>query len=167
MNALFIGRFQPFHNGHLRVIEFISARYDQVIIGVGSSQYGNTLENPFTVDERKQMIHQSLSDHSLSNYRIVEIPDIHNYPKWVDHVLSIVSDFHVVYANNPLTQRLFQEKGFIVKETPLYNRGRYSGVEIRRRMIMGEPWEDSVPKAVVRIIKTVDGVKRLRDLSQK
>ena len=37
MNALLIGRFQPFHNGHLHVIQTLCNTYTEVIIGVGSS----------------------------------------------------------------------------------------------------------------------------------
>jgi len=60
MTSLLIGRFQPFHKGHLQLIQDVCAEYGEVIIGMGSSQYGNTLENPFTSDERKLMIRESL-----------------------------------------------------------------------------------------------------------
>jgi nicotinamide-nucleotide adenylyltransferase len=85
----------------------------------------------------------------------------------VDHVLSIVSDFDIVISNNSLTKRLFSEKGFNVLETPLYSKDRYSGKEIRKRFITGEKWDNLVPKEVPDIIKKIDGVKRLKDLSKK
>ena len=135
MKALFIGRFQPFHNGHLKIIQNTSEEYDEVIIGIGSSQYSHTSDNPFTADERKLMIERSLDKIGINNYKIVIIPDLHNPPKWVDHVLSIFSDFNVVISNNSLTQRLFLEKGYDTRETPLYDKDKYSGKEIRRRMI--------------------------------
>ncbi|MEM3079801.1 MAG: adenylyltransferase/cytidyltransferase family protein, partial [Thermoproteota archaeon] len=50
--GLFIGRFQPFHLGHLKAVEYIINRVDEVIIGIGSAQYSHTLENPFTAGER-------------------------------------------------------------------------------------------------------------------
>jgi nicotinamide-nucleotide adenylyltransferase len=71
----------------------------------------------------------------------------------------------VVYSNNPLVIQLFREAGFCVKESPLYVRERYSGTEIRRRMIAGEKWEHLVPKSVVEVIKEIDGVTRLRNVS--
>ena len=92
MRALFIGRFQPLHNGHLKVIQQLSKDFDELIIGIGSSQYSNTLDNPFSSDERKQMIEKSLNRFNINKYNIVLIPDIHNPPKWADHVLSIFSD---------------------------------------------------------------------------
>jgi len=165
MNALFIGRFQPFHNGHVHVIQHICDNYDELIIGIGSSQYGHTLENPFTADERKCMIEQALVGSGVKNHRIVFIPDIHNPPKWVAHVLSIISDFDVVLSNNTLTKRLFSEKGYVVKETPVYKRTTHSGKEIRRRIINNEPWKNLVPDAVCNIMGEIDGVQRLTELA--
>ena len=101
----------------------------------------------------------------INKYKIVLIPDIHNPPKWVSHVLSIVRDFDVVISNNSFTKQLFSEKGYLVKRTPHFEKEKYSGKEIRRRMINNEKWEDLVPEAVAKIIKEINGVQRLKDLS--
>jgi nicotinamide-nucleotide adenylyltransferase len=166
MKALFIGRFQPFHNGHLKIIQNISEEYDEVIIGIGSSQYDHTLENPFSLDERKTMIIKTLEKNDVKNYKIVIIPDIHNPPKWVDHVTSIISDFDIVISNSSLTKRLFSEKGYLVKETPLYNRKKYSGEKIRKQIINNESWEKLVPDQVYKIINDINGEERLKKLSK-
>ncbi|MCX6666783.1 MAG: nicotinamide-nucleotide adenylyltransferase [Euryarchaeota archaeon] len=163
MKALFIGRFQPFHKGHLQIIQSASKKYDEIIIGIGSSQYADTKINPFTSKERKLMIEKSLEKLGVKNYRIELIPDIHNYPQWVPYVGSIISDFDVVITNNSLTQRLFSEKGFAVKETVAYDRSKYSGKEIRRRMMNDEAWEDLVPESVCEIIKEIGGVQRIKN----
>ena len=166
MKALFIGRFQPFHKGHLKIIQSLSKEYNEIIIGIGSSQYGFTLDNPFTADERKKMIKNTLKQNDIKNFKIVLIPDIHNPPKWVDHVLSIISDFDVVITNNSLTKRLFSEKGYIVKKTLLYNRKRYSGENIRNKIIKKEKWSELVPEGVYNLINEVNGEERLRELSK-
>ena len=70
MNALFIGRFQPFHKGHLKIIQNISKEYDEIIIGIGSSQYGHALENPFTIDERITMIIKTLEKKSTTLHHV-------------------------------------------------------------------------------------------------
>ena len=90
----------------------LSTQYDELIIGIGSSQDRDSSENPFSEEERIQMITQSLDAAGIHNYRIVSIPDIHNPPQWVSHVRAIVSDFDVVIANNPFTRKLFTEKGY-------------------------------------------------------
>ena len=56
--ALFIGRFQPFHQGHLDAIKQISE--DEIIIGIGSSQYSKTDDNPYSFEERQKMIEKTL-----------------------------------------------------------------------------------------------------------
>jgi nicotinamide-nucleotide adenylyltransferase len=164
MKVLFIGRFQPFHIGHLKIIKEVSKNYDEVIIGMGSSQYSNTDENPFTDEERKEMICNTLEKEDIDNYKIVNIPDIHNPPKWVDHVVSIVSDFNVVLSNNDFTKKLFSEKGFNVKKTKLFEKERYSGKVIRNKIKNDERWEDLVPEEVLKVIKNIDGVKRIKSL---
>lgn len=165
MKALFIGRFQPFHLGHLLLLQRLSTQYEEFIIGVGSSQYRDTCDNPFSEVERKQMITQSLDAVGIHKYRIVAIPDIHDPPRWVDHVCSIVSDFDVIIANNPFTRKLFSEKGYVVRGTAFFDRKRYSGKEIRRRMTQDEPWADLVPKAVDDLLCQIHGVVRLKQIS--
>jgi nicotinamide-nucleotide adenylyltransferase len=110
------------------------------------------------------MIEKALKKISITNYKIVLVPDIHNPPKWVDHVLSIISDFDVIISNNAFTRKLFSEKGYKVEKTPLYEKDRYSGKIIRKKMIDGEAWENLVPNEIVTIIKNVNGVERLKEL---
>ncbi len=165
--AIFIGRFQPFHLGHLEVVRYIVERYDAVIIGIGSAQYSHTIENPFTAGERHLMISRSLEDEGIHNYYLVPIEDIHRNAVWVAHVEAMSPPFKVVFANNPLTRRLFAERGYPVEMPPLYDRSRYSASEIRRRIIKGEPWEHLVPRAVVEVIEEIDGVSRLRMLAER
>ncbi|HIE34115.1 MAG TPA: nicotinamide-nucleotide adenylyltransferase, partial [Candidatus Altiarchaeales archaeon] len=72
--ALIIGRFQPFHFGHLKLIEWAADSVDYIIIGIGSSQESHTWNNPFTAPERRKMIERSLR--TFKNYQIYEIPDV-------------------------------------------------------------------------------------------
>ncbi len=55
-----VGRFQPFHNGHILVIRKMLESFPSVILGIGSAQYSHTLENPFTAGERVEMAVESL-----------------------------------------------------------------------------------------------------------
>lgn len=166
MRALFIGRFQPFHNGHFKVIKEIAKEYEEIIIGIGSAQESYTLDNPFTAGERYSMISNALSRENIRAH-IVPIVDIHRYAVWVSHVESFVPRFDVVCTNNALTKLLFEGKNYKVKGTALYDRKKYSSTEIRRRMIKDGKWQELVPKAVEKIINEIDGVKRIKDLAEK
>jgi nicotinamide-nucleotide adenylyltransferase len=167
MNALYIGRFQPFHNGHLYVIKNLAKKYTKIIIGIGSSQYQDLKDNPFSAEERKLMIDKTLKNIDIDNYKIVLIPDIHDPPNWVNHVLSIYSDFEVIISNNDFTRELFSEKGFTVEKTPYYKKDIYSGKEIRRRIKNNESWEDLVPKPVYEEIMEIDGESRIKKIQKQ
>jgi len=60
---------------------------------------------------------------------------------------------------------LFSEKGFTVKGTVYFDRKRYSGKEIRKRILQDEPWKDLVPQAVYDIIREINGISRIRNKS--
>jgi nicotinamide-nucleotide adenylyltransferase len=167
MKALFLGRFQPFHKGHLQVVKECLSRFQKVFIGIGSSQYEHTLENPFNVEERRHMIEKTLEDEHITSYKIFIIPDIHNYPHWVAHVEQLVPIFDVVVANNDLTMQLFREKGYEIYQPRIYSREVYCGREIRRRMINDEPWRDFVPDAVYRYLVDIKASQRMKELGSR
>ena len=50
--GLILGRFQPFHYGHLNLIKKIVEMSIKPLICVGSAQYSHTPKNPFSIDER-------------------------------------------------------------------------------------------------------------------
>ena len=54
--AVYIGRFQPYHNGHVKVIEDGLKIADRVLVLVGSSNSPRTEKNPFTFEERKEIL---------------------------------------------------------------------------------------------------------------
>ncbi|RLI90634.1 MAG: nicotinamide-nucleotide adenylyltransferase [Candidatus Altiarchaeales archaeon] len=160
--ALIIGRFQPFHLGHLKMIEWAANEVEKLIIGIGSSQESHTLKNPFTASERREMIERSLK--TRFRYEIYEIPDVNNDDIWVSHVRKLVPDFDVVYTNSDWVRDLFEREGFVVRGTPLFKPEVYSGTEVRKRMIGGKDWQSLVPLGTIEVIKEINGVERLKRL---
>jgi bifunctional NMN adenylyltransferase/nudix hydrolase len=65
--AVFIGRFQPFHFGHLHIIKEAFANFSQLVIVVGSAERARTVKNPFSFSERKQLIIDNLSRYDFEN----------------------------------------------------------------------------------------------------
>ena len=166
--ALFIGRFQPFHKGHLEAVKMILKENDEIIIAIGSAQYSHKLENPFTAGERIVMVRMALENEGidLKQVWIIPIPDVHVHMMWVSEVVGYTPKFNVVYTNEPLTRRLFMEAGFDVRPIPFIKRKVYSATEIRKRMIENGNWEELVPKAVAEYIREIDGVQRVKDLAK-
>ena len=148
--ALFIGRFQPFHLGHLKVLEWILKKYDRVIIVIGSSQESNTKKNPFNLKERKEMINKTLKAEKIKEYEIIEIPDVYDDDVWVHSILKKVK-FDTVFSLNPWVKRCFEKFNIPVKEHPKF--GNISASGIRRRMREKKEWEHLVPKEVAKILK--------------
>lgn len=166
--GLFVGRFQPFHKGHLQVVKEILNEVDELVIVVGSAQYSHRTDNPFTTGERLVMIRKALEEAKIDLNRIwiVPVPDVHIHMVWVAAVEGYTPSFDVVYSNEPLTRRLFIEAGYEVKSIRFHKREVYSATEIRERMLKGENWEELVPKSVAEFIKEIGGVERLKDLTK-
>jgi nicotinamide-nucleotide adenylyltransferase len=163
--GLYVGRFQPFHKGHLEALRWILSRCDEVVIGVGSAQYSHSFDNPFTAGERIEMIRRALKEEGVADRCIIaSIPDIGRHSLWVSVVRHYCPSFDEVYTNEPLTRRLFVEAGFKVSSIPHFNRGLYDATRIRRLMAEGGDWESCVPPSVASFIKEVGGVERLREL---
>lgn len=165
MRALIVGRFQPFHKGHLSAVLEVLAKCDDLVIVVGSAEESHTLANPFTASERYQMIISSLPEEALQKVHVVPVRDVNRYAIWVNHIESYVPPFDVVYSNSAVTRSLFRQVGYEVKRTKAYNRKLHSGSEIRRRILAGERWRHLVPPAVACIVEELDARSRLADAS--
>jgi len=166
--GLFVGRFQPFHLGHLNAMRDVLKEVDELVIVIGSAQYSHNLDDPFTAGERLVMVRKALEEARIDYARVwvVPVPDVHLHMMWVSAVEGYVPKFDVVYSNEPLTRRLFIEAGYKVRSIRFHKRKVYSSTEIRERLLNGESWEKLVPKSVAEVIKEIDGVNRLRDLTK-
>lgn len=166
--GLFVGRFQPFHNGHLQVIRDVLKENGEIVIVIGSAQHSHRLDNPFTAGERATMIRLALDEAKIPIYRtwIIPVADVHVHMLWVAKVVGFTPKFSVVYANEPLTRRLFSEASYKVKSIPFHKRDVYSSTEIRQRMLSNKDWKMLVPKSVATYIQDIEGVERLRDLAK-
>ncbi len=167
--GLYVGRFQPFHLGHLESIKGILQEVEELVVVIGSAQYSHDMTNPFTAGERLVMIRNSLQESKIDSSQvwIVPVPDVHLHMMWVSELEGYTPKFHLVYSNEPLTRRLFMEAGYKVKGVPFYDRQFYSSTVIRQRMLsQDDSWRALVPKTVADFIIEIDGVNRLRDLNQ-
>ncbi|GAD52397.1 nicotinamide-nucleotide adenylyltransferase, NadM family [Halarchaeum acidiphilum MH1-52-1] len=162
--GFYIGRFQPYHQGHHRVVQDIAEEVDELVVGIGSADQSHSVRNPFTGGERIMMITKALADLDLVTYA-VPLEDINRNAVWVSHVRSMSPNFDVAYSNNPLVVRLFEEAGIEVRGSPMFDREVLRGTEIRERMIASEDWSELVPDAVENVVAEVDGVERIRRVS--
>jgi len=163
--GFYIGRFQPYHNGHHEVLEHIAKEVDEIIIGIGSAQLSHMIDNPFTAGERVLMITRALESLGCPYY-VIPIEDIQRNALWVAHVQSMTPPFDLCYSSNPLVVRLFTEAGVKVQSPAMYERDTLSGTKIRERILNGKPWKKLLPPAVVQVIKEIDGDERLCQIAR-
>jgi len=166
--GLYIGRFQPFHLGHLEAVKHILGKVDELVIVVGSAHDSHTVENPFTAGERITMIRLALKEAKIdaNRYTVLPLPDAEFHKVWVSHLLSQTPSFDLVFTNEPLTGRLLKEAGMRVEKIPMFNRTAFTATEVRKRIIEGKYWDELLPKSVAGYVKQIKGEERMREIAQ-
>jgi bifunctional NMN adenylyltransferase/nudix hydrolase len=89
-HVVFIGRFEPLHNGHLSVIRRALEMCDRPIVLIGSAFAPRTIKNPWTAAEREVMLRAALGDDG-ARLIIRPVPDhIYHETAWQTEVQAIV-----------------------------------------------------------------------------
>lgn len=163
---MYVGRFQPFHLGHLYAVRYALKTVDRLIIAIGSSQKSYEPRHPFTLGERIEMVLLAMGEARIpaSRFLLVPIPDVEVHPTWVSLLEYSCPSFGVAFSNDSLTIRLLRGGGHRVLKVPLQERADLSGTSIRERMSRGEPWEHLVARSVASYIKKIDGEERIREI---
>ncbi len=115
-------------------------------MGLGSSNKSIEKNNPFSAEERKEMILSSIDDSMKNKITIYFIPDVDNHVKWIEKIDTIVPKFDIVFSNDPLTDHLYSKKTVQVISIPFLNRDTLSGTNIRNLIISDQEWENFVPE---------------------
>ena len=90
---IFIGRFQPPHRGHIDVLQQALGQADRVCILIGSTDKPRTIKDPFSFDERREMISSVLDDEAKARVLIAPVQDsTYNDGDWVRWVQDAVAD---------------------------------------------------------------------------
>lgn len=169
-DGLLVGRFQPFHLGHMSALRFALDTADRLWIGIGSSNRPPEAANPFTAAERREMILSSVDAGTAARVAIYDIPDVENHVRWLDLIDEIVPPFGVVFTNDRLTERLYSERKRGAVRTvriPFLDRDELSGTRIRNMLRGGAPppdWQRLVPSGTRDVLRRCDAASRLADL---
>jgi nicotinamide-nucleotide adenylyltransferase len=167
--GLMLGRFQPFHNGHLALARQILAECDELVIAIGSAQYNFIEKDPFTAGERIAMIHGALRQAGidLSKCYLIPIPNDDNNATWLANLRSMVPEFDYLYSGNEYVRHLArsQDPRIRIREPKFEKKADYNGSNIRSLVLSGGKWKLLVPAAVAREIERIGGVERIKVLS--
>jgi nicotinamide-nucleotide adenylyltransferase len=167
--GLIVGRFQPFHRGHLAVVTDLRQAHPEssLLLAIGSAQESFTTENPFTAGERVEMIQRALSESRVEGCLPVPVADIHQHAQWVAYLRGLLPAFDVVYTNNPLTRLLFEREKVRVESPPLMDREKFQGRVVRLRLLQGDRWKELVPPAVAQFLDQIGAPERLRRIAER
>ena len=164
MNGLLIGRFQPFHMGHLDALRFALSRVENLWVGLGSSNRPRQRSNPFSAEERRHMILSSITDSMRRKIDIFFIPDLDNHQKWIELISDLVPKFDVVFTNDDLTRHIYLRNNVNVVPIPFVNREVLSGTNIRNLIANCQEWEHLVPEGTKKFLLDTAAKARLGDL---
>jgi len=155
-HAIMVGRFQPFHNGHIRLIDKMLDECEQISIIIGSSQEFGSEKNPFRFRERKEMITNYYKDETFKKrMKIIGQIDLHDFHGWVHTVLDSVADAYdsplpveAFYCGLPYDSQWYTPD---IKKVEILSRTNpdlpyVSGTLIREQiMFQDERWKNLVP----------------------
>ncbi len=164
MDGLLIGRFQPFHLGHLDAVLFGLSRVENLFICIGSSNKSNERKNPFSAEERREMITLSIEPSIINRIKIFDIPDVGDHEKWTFEIDKIVPKYDVVFTNDEFTKTLFEKRKISVISVVLKDREKFSGTNIRNLITEDKNWRDLVPQGTRNVLDSINAKERLQNL---
>jgi len=156
--GLFIGRFQPFHKGHVSAVEYILKNCDKLIILIGSPKKFGKEYNPFTLEQRKKMIKLALPKKVLEKCEIIEVKDYGNDKKWASAVEK--NKFKTVFTNNPHVEKCLKKHE--IKNIPVTV--DCNATMVRRKMYLNQNWQDCVPKKVNTYLEKINAEKTMQKI---
>lgn len=142
--AVYIGRFQPFHNGHKYVVEQAKKIAHNVVILVGSASSSRSQSNPFTFNERQSIIHRVVPE---VDYILPLADFLYEENQWLTEVQELVD---TAIEDNPNSRVCIightkDESSYYIKSFPqwdvveLEHWEKVSGTDIRDHFFGGKP----------------------------
>lgn len=112
--VLFICRIQPLHKAHVKCMKLGLSRGKQLVVLIGSTECNNTLTNPFSFEQRSQMIFDSaiFSEEELNRITVLQLPDSpYSMNEWINSVLNNVRIVNTANIDNSKIAILSSDKG--------------------------------------------------------
>ena len=99
---VFIGRFQPFHKGHMYVINQALEQGQYVLVMCGSAHQPRSLRNPWSVAEREKMLRDCFPLEDNKRIIVVPLMDVlYNDDLWICNVQQTIKSVTSSYFSQP------------------------------------------------------------------
>jgi len=93
-NGIFIGRFQPVHQGHVHALGIAASQVDQLYILVGSANQCRSIRNPWTFQERSSMLRAKLHASRITNFEVIPLNDYrYSNTQWMSDVRATAEHY--------------------------------------------------------------------------
>jgi nicotinamide mononucleotide adenylyltransferase len=175
------GRFQIFHNDHLRYVQAAKERCRYLVIGITNPDPTLTKfdpadpgrsapeRNPLSYYERYRIIQRALLEAKWppAEYALVPLPI--NFPDLYQYYVPLHATFFLTIYDDwgERKLQLFQTLGLttaVLWRRPLEDKGLTS-TAVRRLMVAGEAWEHLVPPGVADMLHLLQIPARLQALA--
>jgi nicotinamide mononucleotide adenylyltransferase len=176
------GRFQVFHNDHLKYLLAGKRLCRHMIVGItnpdpslvrqeaADPNRSRPTTNPLTYYERYVLIRSAMEENSIGSHELSIVPLPINRPELYKYYVPLDAVFFLSIYDDWGKKKLsyFESLGLkthIVRKVPLQEKG-ISASDIRNSMINNHPWEHLLPKSVARLMKQWNIPERLKNLHQ-
>ena len=140
------------------------SKVDKLWVGLGSSNKPLQKNNPFSAEERNNMILSSIDESMKSRIQIYFIPDLENHIEWIKLIDKLVPKFDIIFTNDELTKHLYSRRDIEVLPIPFVNRDVLSGTNIRNMIISDQKWDEYVPEGTRNFLNKINVKERLKIL---
>jgi len=163
--GLYVGRFQPFHLGHVAAMDFALGFVPELIVGIASIESNLTWKDPFSCRERIEMIWDSLGAKYRDLCLILPVPNQTNNILWLQYVLQYLPRFEMAFTNNPVQTIIMQNAEIPVEAVDFTRRNELRGSLIRELIASRDRrWLDRVPVGTRTVLLEVGAEERLCSL---
>jgi bifunctional NMN adenylyltransferase/nudix hydrolase len=157
--AVVIGRFQPFHLGHLALVREALARAPRVVVVLGSAHQARSPRHPFSAAERAELLRLALTEAERARVDVLPLRDLYDETRWVQAVRQGVA--RLAGSDDALLVGHFKDatSDYLRRFTPwqlhsLPRQHRVDATDLRAALFEAEPealdaalaaWVDQVP----------------------
>jgi nicotinamide-nucleotide adenylyltransferase len=153
-SCIFPGRFQPFHTGHLMVVQGMAQTCAKPIIVIC---HGNKRDDDlFSVDQVRTMISASILEEGIADAMIVDVTDCESDDEWMDKILEVAGNPEdpKIWTGDEQIKAIFEKHNIEIqniKPVPGFN-----GTEIREMILKKDmDWRKKVPGGSMEVIDDV------------
>ncbi len=175
--CIYIGRFQPFHKGHLNSIKFALKQAQKLIVVIGGAYLSPSIRGPWTVQQRIEMIMASLSSRERKNILFISLRDrLYCEEKWIQNLQGEVVKITQGAQKIALVGHEKDSSSYYLKIFPQWDfleTGNFSGInatDIRYLYYLKndkKKIQELVPKAVFNYLVKYYKTQEFKELKRK